>query len=283
VHPQNVLSSATFSRGTASKRMVVGSAMGRSIWLRRLCVIAIASLILAFCAGAQDSAQSAMSTADKVIDRYIAAIGGSAAMEKLTSRVSMGTIEIPAMHLSGTVMIHEKAPNKILQVVIINGNAFQQAFDGTNAWTDDPADGTRFLSGIELSEARRDADFSHALHLHEIYPKITFVGTEKIGGHDAYLLQGTAADEADPDKMYFDTQSGLALRVVSHRHTPDGDANVQEDFQDYRKVDGLELPFTILQTGGSSDFTIRISELHHGVELEDSEFVQPKPGRTKVQ
>jgi hypothetical protein len=243
----------------------------------------MAVLICAFCAGAQDSAHAAMPSADRVIDHYIAAVGGRAAIEKLTSRASIGSIEVPVMQLSGTVMIHEKAPDKSLQVVIINGNAFRQGFDGESAWTDDPADGMRMLSGIELAEARRDADFFHALHLFEIYPKIVLVGIEKVGDRDAYLLEGTAAGESDPDKMYFDIKSGLVVRVISRRHTPDGDANIQEDFQDYRNVDGLEVPFTIVQTGGSSNFTIHISQIRQGVELEDSEFAKPQSPQSKVQ
>ena len=256
--------------------------------MRSLSSVAIATLALAICLPAQDAklpstSGAATPTVDRIIDRYIAAIGGRAAIEKITSRASLGRIEVPSMNLSGTVMIHEKAPDKTLQVVVFNGNAFRQGFDGTRAWTDDPADGLRVLSGVEFAEAKRDADFFHPLHLHEIYSKLTLVGTEKVGDRDAYVLEGTAPDESQPDKMYFDAQNGLALRIVSPRHTPDGEAKIQEDFSDYRSVDGLYLPFTIGQTGGSADFTIHISEIHHGVDLDDSEFAAPQAADSKVQ
>jgi len=257
------------------------------IRLRTFCVFAVAASLVGFCVIAQGAPQSATPaaspTVDQIIDRYIAAIGGRAAMEKLTSRASIGTIDVPAMHLSGTVLIHEKAPNKILQVVVINGAAFRQAFDGTVGWTDDPADGPRVLAGIELAEARRDADFYHPLHLRQIYSQLTLAGTENVNDREAYLLEGTAEGETDPDKMYFDEKTGLILRVVNHRHTSDGDQVLQEDFQDYRAVDGIQLPFTILQTGGSSDFTIKIGEIHQGVALEDGEFARPQEGQTKVE
>jgi hypothetical protein len=139
------------------------------------------------------------------------------------------------------------------------------------------------LSGIALDESRRDADFFHPLHLRQIYSKLTLAGHGKIGDRDAYVLEGTADGENEPDKMYFDAQSGLALRIVSHRHTPDGEANLQEDFDDYRTVDGVQFPFTIIQTGGSSDFTIHIGEIHHGVSLDDSEFAPPNGDQTKVE
>jgi zinc protease len=246
------------------------------------CTVAVALLFFAGTAISQNASQAAP-TVDEIIDHYISAIGGRAAIEKVASRVSLGNIDVPSMHLSGTVMIHEKAPNKILQVVVINGNAFRQGFDGENGWTDDPADGERTLSGAQLAESRRDADFYHPLHLHQIYSDLKYVGTEKLDDRDAYVLQGTPDGESEPDKMYFDPQTGLIVRLVSHSHTPDGESTVTEDFQDYRKVDGLQLPYTVVQKGGSADFTIRIGELRHDVSLEDSEFAPPQPGQSKVQ
>jgi hypothetical protein len=234
-------------------------------------------------AQASASAKAAAPTADQIIDRYIAAIGGRALVGKFTSRASLGTIEVPAMNVSGTVMIHEKAPDKILQVVVIGGNALRQAFDGKTAWSDDPADGMRLLSGVQLAEAKRDADFYHALHLHQIYSSIVYTGAEKISGREVYVLIGITSDEPSPDKMYFDAQNGLILRVISHRHTPDGEADVQEDFEDYRSIDGMQIPFTILQSGGSSNFTIRITQVRNGADLDDGEFAPPQDQKSTVE
>jgi zinc protease len=249
-------------------------------------VIGIAALALAIGARAQEAkapSAAAGPSVDRIIQHYIEAIGGRAAIEKFTSRASLGKIEVPSMNLTGTVMMEEKAPDKLLQTVVINGNIFRQGFDGANAWSDDPADGLRVLSGMELAEAKRDADFFHPLHLHEIYADLAYAGTEKVGDREAYAITGTAAGESAPDKMYFDEESGLVLRVITHRHTPDGEANVQEDFSNYQAVDGLMLPFTILQTGGSAEFTIRMDQIRHGVDLKDSEFAEPKAGDSKVQ
>jgi zinc protease len=266
---------------TNQERLLLSKAFVSKNIFRSSRLIALSAVIFAFGLGAaaQQAAGPAPPTVDEIISRYISAIGGEAVIQQMTTRASLGTIEVPAMNLSGTVLIHEKAPNKLLQVVIINGDSIRQGFDGTTAWTDDPADGTRILSGIELSETRRDADFFHPLHLHQIYSNLTLKGMEKIGDRDAYLIEGVAADESDPDKMYFDSQTGLVLRIVSHRHSSDGDGNVQEDFQDYRDVDGLKLPFTILQSGGSSDFAIHIDQINPGVSLDDAEFTVPQPNK----
>src|SRR5580704_4512121 len=79
-------------------------------------------------------AATAVPTVDQVVDHYMESVGGRAAWKKLNSRVSMGTIEVASMNLSGTVVIHEKAPNKTLTIIVIAGSAFRQGFDGTSGW-----------------------------------------------------------------------------------------------------------------------------------------------------
>src|SRR5687768_9331244 len=55
-----------------------------------------------------------MPTADQIIDDYVKASGGKAAIEKLTSRETKGTFEVPALSASGTLEAFAKAPNKNL-------------------------------------------------------------------------------------------------------------------------------------------------------------------------
>lgn len=212
---------------------------------------------------------------DPILDRYGRAIGGRAAWEKLTSQVMMGTIQIPSMNLSGTIMIHQKAPDKFMSAVIINGAAFQQGFDGIQGWTNDPKNGLREQTGPELAEAKRGADFLHAFKMGRVYTKIVVAGEEKIGERDTWVLEATAPEGGDPTRMYFDTHSGLLLRVISQNHDADGVTPLREDFDDYREVDGVKVPFEWRETNGDTTYTLTFSEVHHDVELSDSEFARP--------
>lgn len=220
-------------------------------------------------------AATAAPTVDQILDRYLKAIGGREAWQKFTSRVTMGTIEVPSMNLSGMVMLHEKAPNRSLATVVINGAAFRKGYDGTAGWTDDPKNGLRDETGAELAETRRDADFYHSLDLRKLYPKMMVTGKEKIGDRDAYVIEAAIPEGGAPTRMYFDTESGLLLRVVSENHDADGVTQYSEDYDDYREVDGVKIPFTSHQTNGDTTYTMTISEVHHNVELDDSEFAKP--------
>jgi zinc protease len=222
----------------------------------------------------QAPAAAALPSVDQVLYRYLDASGGRSAWLKLTTRVTTGTIEVASANLSGAIELREKAPDRILSVIRISGALFRQGFDGTVGWTDDPQNGLREQTGAELSEARRDADFYHPLDIKKLYSKLTVTGREKIGDREAYVLEA-AVPEGDPDEIYFDTSTGLPLRVVSHRHTPQGVVDFHEDFDDYRVVDGIKRPFTIQQTNGATVLTIHITEIRHNVLLDDGDFTKP--------
>jgi zinc protease len=226
-------------------------------------------------AGAAQATAAATPTADQVLDHYVNAIGGRAAWTRLNSRVSKGTIEIPSMNnLAGSVEIHEKAPNSMIAVITLGGAVFEQGFDGTTAWSDDPQNGLRVLSGAELEDARREADFYHPLDLKKIYSRMTVTGTEKINDRDAYVVEASYS-EGDPDKMYFDAESWLLVRAINHRNTPDGVKEFTAEVGDYKDVDGVKLPFAVRQSSAESAFTIKFTEIHHNVQLADSQFAKP--------
>ena len=213
-------------------------------------------------------------TADQILDNYIKATGGREVWKKLTTRISTGTIDVPAMNLSGLVLVREKAPNLSVFTVNFNGAAFQQGFDGTVGWSNDPQNGLREQTGDELAETKRDSDFYHPIDLKHIYSKLTVTGTDKINDRDAYVVEGSSG-ELGTDKIYFDVQNGLVMRIVGQHHTTEGAATFTEDFSDFREVDGIKLPFTVHQESASSTFTIKFTEIRHNEPIDDSIFSKP--------
>jgi zinc protease len=213
-------------------------------------------------------------TADQILENYIKAIGGREAWKKLTTRISTGTIDVPAMNLSGLVMVKEKAPNRSVFTVNFNGAVFQQGFDGATGWSSDPQNGLREQTGDELAETKRDSDFYHPLDLKQVYSKITVTGTDKIDDRDAYVVEASSG-ELGTDRIYFDAQNGLVLRIVGQHHTLEGPATFTEDFRDFREVDGIKLPYTVHQESPSSTFTIKFTEIRHNEAIDDAIFSKP--------
>src|SRR5262245_46930710 len=105
---------------------------------RKLSVLAIA-FIAAASGQVFGQSQAALPTGDQVLEKWVAAIGGRAAIEKNTSRVSKGTIESPGAPVTGTIEVSEKAPDKALssmelQVAGRSLGVTREAFDGVVAW-----------------------------------------------------------------------------------------------------------------------------------------------------
>ena len=216
-----------------------------------------------------------MPTADEILDEYVKASGGKAAIEKLTSRETKGTFEVPALGASGTLEGYAKAPNKILMIITIPAfGTIQQGSDGTIAWEENPQVGMRELSGSELEARKRDTDFYRIIHLKDLYPKRTLKGIEKVGDQEAYVVELTPS-EGSSEKMYFDKESRLLIRHELERESPQGKITIETRLEDYRDVDGVKLPFLLHQSLPMMSWDIKFEQVKHDTTIDDAKFKKP--------
>lgn len=219
---------------------------------------------------------ASLPTIDQILEKYVAGAGGRAAIEKVTSINGKGTIDIPDVGVSGTVELIQKAPDKALTIVDLAGVGQQrEGFDGATGWSDDPQNGLRQKSGVELAEARRAATFGRELKMKTLYPTMVVKSREKVGDSDAYLVEATPA-EGSPVKLYFDASSGLLVRQIAIRQMPQGPLEVDVAFEDFRVVDGVKRPFTIRQATSMFTATIHLTDLKQNVPIDDAIFKAPK-------
>jgi zinc protease len=257
--------------------------------MRKLTIIAL-GLLLSIHAMAQVARRSARGAAlrvnssapkqsvDALLEKYVKAIGGREAIEKVRSRISKGTFEISSLAgVKGTVEVYQKAPNLSASVLVIPGVGTQaEGFNGTIAWELEPDSGVvHDKSGLELATAKREAEFYEELKLKELYPRMTLKGIEKAGGRMAYVIEAVPV-AGSPERLYFDTQTGLLIRKDSVEEGDEGKRSVEEYYSDYRAVDGVKLPFTIHQVSPGMDFTVRLTEVKQNVPVDDAKFNKPE-------
>ncbi len=239
-----------------------------------------AVVVTAFAQGPEKPAVSAKPAAalpsvDQILDKYVQAIGGKAAIEKLTSRFQKGSFEIAAFGASGTAEIYEKAPNKTVAVINIAGfGVVQEGFDGKVGWAVDPQNGLREKSGAELASAKLDAEFLKPIKLKLLYPKIVVKGKDKVGDKEVYVVEATPV-ESSAETWYFDTQSGLMLRQDADREGPQGKQSIQVFLDNYKEVDGVKVPFTLHQVTSAFTIDIKFEEVKHNVPVDDAKFAKP--------
>ena len=224
---------------------------------------------------AETKPAEALPTVDQIVEKHVQAVGGKAAMEKLTTRAVKGTIEIPAMGISGPTESYAKAPNKTVNKISLGGvGDFAQGYDGTTAWEQNPMAGFRVLSGPELALMKREAEFHGDLKFKEMYPKAVVKGKQKLGDRDVYLVEATPA-EGGPEQLYYDAQTGLLARRDFVVDSPQGQFPTETYLEDYREVDGVKIPFTMRQTNPMVSFTIKVTEVKHNVPVDDAKFNKP--------
>jgi hypothetical protein len=211
---------------------------------------------------------------EQVIAKYEQAIGGRAAYEKLKSRVMKGS----QITYDGTAMpleIYQAAPSKLVTIATTPRGAVMSGYNGTVGWMKNPR-GLRELSGAQLKQMQQSATFLNDFMFRETYPGGVVVGREKIGDREAFVLVSHASDNRT-EKLYFDTETGLLLRILTITQTLLAPIPEQTDFEDYRDVDGIKLPFTVRQSYVDPwvGWTRKFTEIKHNVPVDEAKFNMP--------
>jgi hypothetical protein len=211
-------------------------------------------------------------SADQLFDKYLKAVGGAAAVDKVTSRVMKGTITFGDRNIP--IDIYSKDPEKRISFTHTPDGDSVTAFDGHEGWLGAPGHPVREMHGPDIDGAAMDADLHFAAHLKEMFSEAKVRGKEKVGDHDAYLVVGQREGKT-PLRLYFDEQSGLLVRLVRYGETPLGRLPTQIDYADYHEVGGVKIPFRWTLARSSGLFTIQVSEVKDNVPVDDAKFAKP--------
>ena len=209
--------------------------------------------------------------ADQLLDKYLAAVGGEAALQKVTSLVEKGNITANGRQLP--IEVYAKAPDKRLSVMHLPSGESITAFDGKRGWLSNNGH-AHLMSAAENDAERISADMRFATNVKTLYKKFNVLPGEKIDGHDTYLVVGRNEGQP-PLRLYLDQQSGQLLRLVRYAETALGRMPTQIDYADYRDEGGVKIPlrWTLARPGGR--FTIQISQVEQNVPVEDAKFAPP--------
>jgi photosynthetic reaction center cytochrome c subunit len=211
-------------------------------------------------------------TVSQVLENYVAAVGGATAIESVTSRIVKGSENFRGQ--STSIEIITMAPNKQAIVRHYSNGDTVTVFDGHAAWFSTPGHPARDLHGADLDAARLDADLQFPLHIPQYYSELHVEYPEKIGERENYVLL-CVREGQPPAKFYFDTQSGLLVRVLRYKESALGLDPQQIDYADYRDVSGVQVPFRITISEPTSSSTIQIDEVQHNVPVDDAKFSRP--------
>ncbi len=227
-------------------------------------------------------AAATQQTADQVIEQHLTALGGRDALAKLTTRRSTGTatISTPNGDLSGPIEISYKAPNKTrayieLDLSALGGSgtmAIEQKFDGTAGWALNSLQGNTPITGNQLDNMKNNAFPTPLMNYKALGATVTLQPGETIDGKSMVVLLFTPK-AGSAVRMYFDPSTHLLSRTAAKVNTPDvGDLNQVTDVSDYRTVDGVKVPFHVVNSNEVQTVSIVLTNVEHNVALDDALF-----------
>jgi hypothetical protein len=220
-------------------------------------------------------ARPARPTPEEILKKYVEAVGGRAGVAKIQTMLMKGTREASQDRKWPIEIIRKGEDNFRIVFNIPQQTPITQAFSGTQGWIRNP-NGQHTASAAELASLQNSALMYAPIKIKEPFPALTFNGTTKINEREAYVLRTTKPD-GTIERYYFDVQSGLLVRQQKLTPTVLVPIPEQIDYEDYRDVDGVKLPFTIriseIDTYYSS--TRKFTEIKSNMPVDDAQFQMP--------
>jgi outer membrane lipoprotein-sorting protein len=225
-------------------------------------------------------------TAEQILDKYMQALGGPAALAKLTSFTAKGTYEgFDSDFGKVPVDVYAKAPDLRATAVHMIGGDVTSTYDGHEAWVAEPSTLAPLplipLVGADLGEARLDAQLSFPGQIKQLLTNWrTDFPAVSIDDHSVQVVQGLMPDKTRV-KLYFDKTSGLLVRQTRYSPTAVGTVATRIDYSDYRPLPGLgvKMPFSWKVTWVDGQSTINLTSVQPNGPIDAAKFGKPAPPR----
>jgi hypothetical protein len=218
-------------------------------------------------------------TVDQVLDKYIEAIGGADRLRRLTSVVAKGTYIGYGEAQTVPVEIHARAPDQLTTIIRTFNGLSTSTYDGRNGWSAVPDAETpiplRALVGGELDGARLDAQFAFPAGVKQFLTDWRGAMPATLGeDRDVYVIQGSSVS-GSPVKLYFDAESGLLVRQVRYAEAFLGRNMTQIDYDDYRDVAGIKMPFKWTWAWQSGQGKFALTDVQANAPVDGARFARP--------
>lgn len=214
-------------------------------------------------------------TAGELLAKMIEAQGGAIILENIKDTTLSGSMELVQMGLTGSLSIYQKEPNKMRIDIEIMGMLISQAFDGEKAYMTNPQTGS-----VEEMPEKATASFKRQalgndsfLHPEKFGITYTFIGSEKVGDKDCFVLEQTYSD-GHKVTIYADSTTYLPHKTKGLTLSQTGmEVMAETYFGDYKNINGTVVAHTITSyQEGQEYMRLTVSTITYNSGLEDSFF-----------
>lgn len=217
-----------------------------------------------------------VSEISSILARNVAQAGGDA-IGRIHSRVKRIAVVAPESGIRVSETIYQKEPNLFLQELETPGVGTKwEGFDGVVRWSDSDLQGFHTLGAAATAQWKAYGSLSDEGRLLARLPLGRMLGARKIGGRPVHAV--VLSDFfAEAGTWYFDDESARVLRLTTVFSDGHGRLEATQDYSDFRRVDGVEIPFATTDTNAAGESIETIVSLQNNVPLDDK-FFKPRKG-----
>jgi hypothetical protein len=214
-------------------------------------------------------------TPQKEIDDYLRAEGGAKALAQIRTASIAGSLTEESTGQAGSYSLIVKAPDRFYSEIISGTNRAVEAFNGMSAWAQDSPEGAYTLTGGAATQAEAAGRYwnSRLVELKKNKLSAQLLGTSEVRGRNADQLQIQLGSGATRE-IFFDPQNHLILREVTPVE--------QIDYDDYRRFDGIQMPYHLDIRRGGHDYQVSVTRIEFNTAVEDSVFDFPREERSPL-
>ena len=227
-------------------------------------------------------------SAKEIVDRYVEARGGAEKLRNLRSVVYRGEYREGDLVMPNAAMALQRPFYKLVGDPAKPNPEFAEGYDGS-AWEfyGDPGIVLRTV-GAASAASRHGLEIDGPLADFERKAStVALMGSEKVGGRDAYRLRVRMMDGFEQDEL-IDSENWrlIAERKVAPIHAFGKSVASEERFGDYRPVEGVLFAFSTREVEiatGKVLNELKWNSITVNEELDPSRFSPPSFERTPLQ
>jgi hypothetical protein len=217
--------------------------------------------------------------AQKIIDQYLKAVGGSKAISRLQTLAIDGSVASIGDAAPGTFTSKVKRPNRFYTELRASGDTLIESYNGKSAWHQGAGGEIGTLLGHDAVEMEVAAQYYNA-HLESLGKRkvgAAYKGEAQVHGRPAREVELTYPAGVKWH-VFFDTQTHLIVEEKAQI------AGIPREiyYDDYRAVNGVKVPYRIELTRGTENYSVSVTRVGINEAIGERVFDFPMKSQVKL-
>jgi len=217
-------------------------------------------------------------TADEIVGKYVAAIGGKEAISQVKSISTESSIQVMGNDAPSTTVLLDGVGYK--SETEFNGTKMIQCYNDKGGWSVNPMAGSADPTPMpddEYNVGRAQINVGGALYDYAAKgSKVELLGKDA----DSYKIKLTSKESVE--SVYVIDATTYFVKSVTAKGKMQGqDVEITTSYSDYRKTDlGYLMPYTVnLDFGGNFSLSITVNKVELNKTIDPAIFSLPKAGQ----